>query len=59
MNNDTFPTVAFCFFIFIISFVGGSINATCTMKKEAVKTHNAHYVLDETNGTSTFEWNNK
>jgi hypothetical protein len=57
--NDDFATVILCVFIFFISFIGGSINEACIMEKQAVKTHNAHYVLNETNGTSTFQWNNK
>ena len=61
--NDDFATVILCFFIFIISYVGGSINQGNIVRKEmeqqAVATHNAHYVLNETNGTATFQWNNK
>jgi len=67
MNSDTFPIVSIVFIIsfivFIISFVGGSINQGNIVRKEmeqqAVATHNAHYVLNETNGSSTFQWNNK
>jgi len=43
----------------ILAYVSGVASQNAVMEQQAVKTHNAHYVLNETNGTSTFKWNNQ
>jgi phosphoglycolate phosphatase-like HAD superfamily hydrolase len=40
-------------FIFFMGTLSGEDN----IKRQAIHTHNAHYVLNETNGTSVFTWN--
>lgn len=40
-------------FIFFIGVLSGEDN----IKRQAIHTHNAHYVLNDTNGTSVFTWN--
>jgi len=59
MNNDIFPSILVCFFVSVVSYVIGGVQEAGIMEKQAVATHNAHYVLNETNGTSTFKWNNQ
>jgi hypothetical protein len=39
-----------CFFM-------GQLSGEKKMRQQAIQTHNAHYVLNETNGTSVFTWN--
>jgi len=50
--------IGFTITALFIGFVIGLRVEHTYMKKEAVKTHNAHYVVDE-HGSPTFQWNNK
>jgi len=58
MNVNPIPVLMLGSIMLILAYVSGVASQNAVMEKRAVKTHNAHYVVDE-NGSSTFQWNNQ
>ena len=58
MSDDIIKFLGLTIFA-LFWFVCGLKQGEKNMKHEAIKSHNAHWTLNETNGDTTFTWNTK